>query len=112
MKLLLVCATVLSLSACSNTGAIKVGPDTYMVSTRVGLSGAAGAKGEALSTAGQYCSSLNKEILVSHYRSNECALHGGCGEAEVTFMCLDKTDTQLRRPNYKSDPNEIVEIQH
>jgi hypothetical protein len=28
--------------------------------------------------------------------SHECALHGGCGEAEATYQCLSEND-----PRYK-----------
>jgi hypothetical protein len=78
------------LGACTNTGAIKIAPDTYKVSTRVPFTGGAGAEGEALQTAGQYCQSLNKELLVQRSENSECALHGGCGQASVTFSCLAK----------------------
>ncbi|WP_186055202.1 hypothetical protein [Burkholderia gladioli] len=92
-------ATVL-LVACTNTGAIKIGPDTYSVSTRVPLGGPASAKGEALQTANSYCQSQQRELLVDRMQSGECALHGGCGEAEVTFYCLKAGDSALARPHY------------
>lgn len=99
------------LSACTNTGAIKVGPDTYRVSTRVALTGSAGAQGEALETAAKYCQSQQREILVQHTESGECALRGGCGQATVTFYCLAPDDPTLRRPRYTPDPTTRIEIQ-
>jgi hypothetical protein len=75
---------------------VKIGQDTYAVSTKVAFSGAAGAKNEALQEANAYCTSLHKEMMLVHETMNECMLHGGCGEAEVHFMCLVADD-----PRYK-----------
>ena len=36
------------LSGCTDSGPIKVGPDTYTISTRVPFGGPASAKGQAL----------------------------------------------------------------
>lgn len=55
----------LCLAACTNTGAIKVGPDTYTVSTRVPFGGPASAKGEALTEANKFCASMSQEMLLN-----------------------------------------------
>jgi hypothetical protein len=91
---------------------MKVGPDTYAISTRVALGGPASAKGEALQEANAYCSSQGNEILLQHEHSYECALHGGCGEAEIVFYCLIPGDPQLRRPALRAEPNEGIEIEN
>ncbi len=80
-----------------------VGPDTYQVSTRVPLTGAAGAQSDALKTANEYCTSLGRQILLQHSASGECALHGGCGNATVTFYCLKPGDPALHRPTEHTD---------
>jgi hypothetical protein len=42
-------------------------------------------------------------MMLVNETMNECMLHGGCGEAEVHFMCLEATD-----PRYK--PNDVNSI--
>ena len=36
---------------------------------------------------------------MKHEEAHECALHGGCGEATIAFMCFDPSD-----PRYTSGP--------
>lgn len=106
---LMVLATAM-LTACADSGTIKVGPDTYTISTRVPLGGPASAKGQALKEANLFCDSQGREILLDHMQSSECALHGGCGEAEIFFFCLAKGDPQLKRQKYSPDPTQKIEI--
>lgn len=110
MKRILICGLMLMLAGCTNTGAIKIGPDTYTVSTRVPFGGPASAKGEALQEANAYCTSQRREILLQRVQASECALHGGCGEAEIVFYCLAPGDPQLRRPELKAEPNQRIQI--
>ena len=83
---------------CTDTGPIKIGPDTYTISTRVAFGGPASAKGQALEEANTFCQSKEREMLLGHIEASECALHGGCGEAEIDFYCLLPNDPQLKRP--------------
>jgi len=39
------------------------------------------------------------------------ALHGGCGEAQITFYCLKPDDPQLQRPKFRAEANQRIEIQ-
>jgi hypothetical protein len=95
----------LALGGCTDTGPLKIGKDTYSISTRVALPGPAGAKGDALKEANKFCGDQNKEVLLQSENSQECALHGGCGEAEVTFLCVAENDPryleqrQMRKDN-------------
>jgi len=82
---IVMCSVAFTFAACTDTGPIKIGPDTYAISTRVSLGGPASAKGQALQEANAFCSTQGMEILLQHERSSECALHGGCGEAEIEF---------------------------
>jgi hypothetical protein len=111
MKLLVLCGAVLTLAGCTDTGPIKVGPDTHTISTRVPFGGPASAKGQALTEANAFCESKTREILLDHEQSSECALHGGCGEAEITFYCLKPDDPQLQRPKFRAEANQRIEIQ-
>ncbi|HDR9314148.1 hypothetical protein [Burkholderia vietnamiensis] len=98
------------LVGCTDTGPIQIGPDTYTISTRVPLGGPASAKGQALTEANTFCSSNGRQILLNHIQSGECALHGGCGEAEIVFYCLKPGDPQLMRPSYRGDATQRIEI--
>lgn len=108
---IVICGLSLSLAACTDTGPIKIGPDTYTISTRVPFGGPASAKGQALQEANAFCFTQGKEILLQHEQSSECALHGGCGEAEIEFYCLQAGDPMLKRPALKADPNQRVEVE-
>ncbi|WP_081057535.1 hypothetical protein [Burkholderia diffusa] len=99
------------LLGCTDTGPIQIGPDTYTISTRVPLGGPASAKGQALTEANTFCSSSGRQILLNHIQSGECALHGGCGEAEIVFYCLMPGDPQLARPSYRGDATQRIEIE-
>ena len=103
MRILIVAIAACGLVACANTGPMKIGKDTYSISVRVPFSGPSGAKGDALQAANAYCSKQNKYILLQSENSYECALHGGCGEAEVTFMCLDENDPRYAAAHMRKD---------
>src|SRR5580698_6898441 len=83
---------VAALAACTDTGPLSIGKDMYSISVRVPLGGPAGAKGQALQEASTFCASQGKQVLLDHEESSECALHGGCGEAEIHFLCLKADD--------------------
>lgn len=78
---------LLALTGCSSTGALNIAPDTYRVSVRVPFSGEAGAQDKALKQANDFCRFKGKTVSMVTQRSNECALHGGCGEAQIDFKC-------------------------
>ncbi len=103
-------AAMVALACCTDTGPIKTGPDSYMISTRVALGGPSSASGEALQEANTFCAASGKEILMDHISSYECALHGGCGEAQVFFYCLPPGDPQLHRAKFRRDPNVKVDV--
>jgi hypothetical protein len=90
---------VTSLVACTDTGPMQIGKDTYSISVRVPLSGPSGAKGQALQEANTFCAKQNRQVLLDHENSHECALHGGCGEAEITFLCLAADDPRYTAPH-------------
>ena len=79
-----------ALAACASSGPQSIGGGKFMASARVPFNGQTGAKTKALETANRHCASLGKEALVEDVKASECALHGGCGEAEVVYRCVDK----------------------
>ena len=106
MRVVIACAIILLLSACSNSGPLQIGKDTYMESVRVSFSGPAGAKSEALQTAAGFCAKQGKQIMLNHMTSGGCMLHGGCGEAEITFYCLNENDPRFQSTQTRTDPND------
>jgi hypothetical protein len=102
-------ALVLMLGACADSGPQEIGKDTYLESVRVPLSGQTGAKQEALETATQHCSSLGKKLLLDHITSGECALHGGCGEAEIIYLCLNENDPRFQSPRMRKEPDIAIQ---
>lgn len=110
MKIWLMALSAAMLAGCADSGPIKVGPDTYTISTRDPFGGPASAKGQALKEANVFCESQGREILLDHMQASECALHGGCGEAEIYFFCMAKGDPQLKRQKYSPDPTQKIEI--
>jgi len=106
MKTIFIFISLMLLQSCSNTGAIKIGKDTYLITARVPFSGEAGAKADALKEANIFCQQTGKELLFKENKSRECALQGGCGEAEITFMCLNKNDPRYTEVNmHKNNTN-------
>lgn len=112
LKFTLILLSTSFIVSCADTGPIKIGPDTYTISTRVPFGGPASAKGQALQEANEFCESNAREILLDHIQSSECALHGGCGEAEIYFFCLLPNDPQLKRGKFRADPNLKIELDH
>ncbi len=48
--------------------------------------------------------------LLQYEQSSECAWHGGCGEAEIAFYCLQAGDPMLKRPALRAGPNQRIEM--
>jgi hypothetical protein len=93
----LICGVALcaALVGCASTGAHLIGQDTYLASARSPFSGESGAKSKVLSDADASCHAMGKSVKLVSLTSHECALHGGCGEAEATYMCLAKDDPRF-----------------
>lgn len=105
--------TILALGAASlaaacglktySTGVMQLGPDTYTVSAD-DLNEST-AKQAALRQAQQRCSGLNREILVTNMKLSR----GDRALFDVTFRCLEKSDPELARPNYRKEPDVVIE---
>jgi hypothetical protein len=91
----------LVLTGCANSGPQSIGKDMYLETVRVPFSGQSGAKSEALVTANKHCAAMGKRLLMNNITSSECALHGGCGEAQVTYLCLDENDARFKEVQAK-----------
>ncbi|MEX3635336.1 hypothetical protein [Paraburkholderia sp. BR14320] len=100
------------LAACADTGPVPIGQDAYTVSVRVPFSGPSGAKGDALKEANTFCVSQGKRLLLQTQNSYECALHGGCGEAEITFLCLNENDPRYQANYQMRKDNGVTTIEN
>lgn len=89
---------------------MKLGPDTYVVSSQVLLGPGKGATAReaAFREAGAFCEKQGKEILVDDY-----TMTGGpntlTGDADVRFRCLAKDDPDLKRPTFQPTQKVITE---
>ena len=81
-------STVIFFTACTATTPVLRADGSYMVAARVPLSGQSGAKSKAIEQGQAFCRGQNKTLQLVSDTSQECALHGGCGEAEIIFNCV------------------------
>ncbi|MEI6827574.1 MAG: hypothetical protein WCK54_18425 [Desulfuromonadales bacterium] len=85
---------------------VKVGKDTYMVSsadTTIG-SGGGNLKVKLYKEAGRFCAEQKKELSPVNSSSVDWAI-GRPASAELTFRCLLESDPELKRPDLKIAPN-------
>jgi hypothetical protein len=84
--------------ACAHSGAVKVGPDTYMIAnSEWGFTSGGYQTAKAIDEGSKYCASLGREILVLNSTQNDVSF-GKTPAAEVRFRCLLKGDPELTRP--------------
>lgn len=110
MRLILVCLPILA--ACAASGPVPTGPDSYMLSAKSYALGASigDAKANAYREANEFCAKQGKSFMVQGGQDRGGS-PGRFPEAEVRFMCLDKGDRDLKRPDMRPAPNTIVEVQ-
>jgi len=87
MKRILMLSGAALLAGCATTAPVQTVDGKFMVSARVPFSGQSGALNQALGEANSFCASQGKVVKLASNVSQECALHGGCGEANITFAC-------------------------
>jgi hypothetical protein len=87
MKQAILVCVLLALTGCATTAPVRTAEGTWMVSARVPISGQSGALNQALGEASTFCASQGEVVKLVSNTSKECALHGGCGEAQITFTC-------------------------
>jgi len=91
MKIVITFFVLFTLVGCATTAPVRTADGTWMVSARVPFSGQSGALNQAISEANIFCSSQGEVVKIVTNTSQECALHGGCGEAQITFTCANAT---------------------
>ena len=91
MKRAILISALLAVAGCEFTAPVRTADNTWMVSARVPFSGQSGALNQALGEANTFCASKGAVVNLVSNTSKECALHGGCGEAQITFTCVKAT---------------------
>jgi hypothetical protein len=87
MKQAVLFSALIALAGCTTTAPVRTADDNWMVSAQVPASGPTGALNKALSEANSFCASQGKSVKLVSNTSEECAFHGGCGRAQITFTC-------------------------
>lgn len=102
MRVVLIGLAVVMLAGCaSNSGVVRIGPDTYMVSRQAatGFMGLAKIKAKAFGEANAYCDKQSRVAQVTHTEdSRPPYIFGNYPRSEVQFMCLDPKDPEAGRP--------------
>ena len=101
--------TAAILSACSHSGVVPIGPDTYMIAnSEWGFTSGGVQKAKVMKEASDYCKSIGKKMLPISTNQNDVAW-GKTPAAEVQFRCLNENDPELRRPTLEPVPNVRIE---
>ena len=101
----------LSIAGCAqSSGALTVGPDTYMISVQAAPArgGAGGAQAMGLKDAAAHCQTLGKQLLVINTARETVNVYGA-GNSNITFRCLSPDDSELVRPTYNREPSVVIE---
>jgi hypothetical protein len=103
-KLIPVLLLTTSLAACASSGAMPVGPDTYVITSRAPpvAGGSMTAETNAISEANAYCQGLGRQMVMMSDQN------GGV-QSRISFRCLAPGDPELKRPNLKPAPNIVIE---
>jgi hypothetical protein len=76
-----------------------------------GFSGSGTLKAEAFKEANEYCMAQQKKMqVVNTSEAQPPYVLGNFPKAEVQFMCLDATDSELVRPKLRKEPDTVIEI--
>lgn len=99
------------LGGCAMTHEVaKLGPDTYSVSVSASAArgGSSGSRSLAVKAAGDYCTQMGREVLVTNIGGQMTSMYGA-GSSDVTFRCLTAGDPRLQSPSYES-PDATVNV--
>ena len=101
---------VFAVVGCATTTEVtKLGRDTYTLSTyrSPAVGGTTKARQVAISSAGQYCQSIGKEVSIERIETSPTNL--AANVLIVIFTCLYYDDPSYQRPVYKREPGVIIE---
>lgn len=92
MKLLIVPTLTLLLSACSSSGPIATGKDTYMITKQSAgglMVAGASVKAEILVEANQFCAKSGKSMQLLTSDAKNAIPFARMPSAEISFTCVD-----------------------
>jgi hypothetical protein len=99
-------------SGCAlHSGVVPIGKDTFMVSRQAatGFSGTGTLKADAFQEANNFCLSQGKNIqVVTTNESQPPYIMTNFPRAEITFLCLDENDQDLKRVRMERSPDVII----
>lgn len=91
-RILTACALAMLLAGCAaDSGIVRMGPDTYMVSKQAatGFSGLGSLKADALREAYAQCSQAGQAVqVVSDQESHPPFIFGNYPRVDITFRCV------------------------
>ena len=113
MKLVITFTAALALTACaSSSGVIKIGPDTFTISTSAspGKGGIPAAKRIAYQEAGEECVRRGGlEVFALSEKTASPTWTEGMASMELNFRCLRSDDPEFQRQRLQSLPDRIIE---
>lgn len=108
-------ATLLISGCAQKSGAIQIGPDTYMITNQAasGFSGLSTLKAEAFQDGAKFCAKSNKYLrVINTQQSSGPYVMGNFPYVEIQFMCLSKSDRELTRPKLRKSPDTVIEVRN
>jgi hypothetical protein len=107
---------VVVIAACSSSsGVLKVGPDTFTISTSAspGKGGVPAAKRIAYKDASQECMKHGElKLFVLSEKSASPSWTEGMANFELNFRCLQENDSEFKRQNLQSTPDRVIETRN
>lgn len=102
----------LFLVACSSTGVLPVGENSYMLSkqTATGYQTAVKIRSEVMQEASAYCSKSNKHFVIQDMQSRDGVPGRSYATVSLTFGCYDKSDPIYRASQPKRGADHVKEI--
>lgn len=114
MKSRVILAVVALAGGCaSHTGVVPMGRDTFMIAKQqaTGFPGLGNMKAEIIAEGARHCAAMSKEFqIVSTQETQPPYVLGNYPRSEITFMCLEKDDPELKRPKLKKDADTVIEL--
>ena len=113
MKKILTLSMMLFLSACSSTGPVPMGKDTYMISRQSAggiFVSPSSIKAELLIEANAYCNKQNRIFQIVNSGEQGAIPGARLPSAEIQFMCLIEGDREIGRPKMQRQADTTIEI--
>lgn len=112
MKVAIMCVATLAITACANSsGVIKIGPDTFTISTSAspGKGGIPAAKRIAYQEASEECARRGLEVFALSEKAASPTWTEGMASMDLNFRCLRSDDSEFQRQRIQSSPDRIIE---